>query len=522
MKPALLSSVTIAVVVFQCAEGFAERKADSQAAALFERAEKLFKAKKYDEAISVVSRGIAIAPRNPKGYVIRGRIRSRRTSTGIEYVAASGIQNGDQRLSKGDSSSVRLALNDFRHAIKLGDRGIDAHIGIGACQLKLLAVDQALASYTKAIEINAKSVDALSGRAMCHLFKKSYHSAIADLSRVLKLQPENTAALNHRAVCWVFTQKPDAAYADFSKWIKLDPRNSAPWLGRGTLQALRARAEGKSELLAPAIRDIEKAIELSPKNVAAHYSLAAAYEESRQPGEAIAVLTRGLRIVEDRARLFRERAKIHFRAGNRKAAAADADMAVKLASTVNQKATCYKERGDIYLLLGNKEQSRSDAARGRWYSELAKLNMKLVRNPRDQQSRLARAKHFHDNGQSKEALADYAVALKSDAKSAEAFTGRAEIWLAIGKPSKALADCNVALKINPRNREAVSTRADAFLATGDYSKAIADYERINAFGGNFARAYWLRANAHKKAGRLRQAEADYRRAAAMDPSLKRN
>ena len=521
MTPSLFCSVTALLVSFQCGFAFADGKAGAEAAALFKRAEGLLADKKYDAAMTAVSRGVALEPRNPKGYVIRGKIRSNRTTFNIKFAPGDDHDNGDQRHGTENSTLTRLALDDFNRALNLGARGTQVQIEIGSCYLRLYDLDKAEASFSKAIQSDADSADALQHRALCYLMKSQYASAVQDLNRVLKLQPRNTEALNRRAYCRALLQSPDEAYTDYSNSIQFDRRNSGTWLARGALQMLRSRAEGNHKLLQPAIRDIKKAIELNPKDASAYSTLAAAYDQNRMYADAIEALTTGIRNCAKKARLYRARGITYYRMGRQKAAIVDADMSVKLATTVKEKASFYKERGDLFLLLGDKQRARRDAARGRWYAALAKLNIQLTRNPDDRSSRLARGKHFQSGGDWKKAIADFTAVLKSNPKSNVAFVGRARSFLAAGESSRALTDCNAALKLNPKDREAISTRADALLAKGDYSKAIADYQRINAFGGNFARAYWLRADAHKKAGRLSQAEADYRKAAAMDPSLKR-
>lgn len=521
MMPSLLSSVTIAVVLFQCARGIADEKADSRAAALFKQAEKLLKDKKYDDALKVVFRGISLEPRNPNGYLIRGRIRSRRTMTNMILVQVNHHIYEGRSLSTEDCQTIRDALLDFQRAKSLGARKDEIHHEIGSCYLRLFNAEKAAESFTKSLQVDRNHELALVLRAKCFLAQNNFVSARQDLNRVLKLQPKNTAALNLRAICHLNMSARDAAYTDYTRMIQVDPRNSIAWLGRGAMQARRAEDEGKPELLAPAIRDLKKAVELRPKYGLGYATLAVALDQKGDTSKAIAVLAMGIRKATHCIAILRYRGYLFSKMGQYKAAVAEIDKVLRQASTVREKAKCYKQRGGIYLQLGNKERARLDAARGQWYADLWNLNVKLTRNPDDSQSRLARAKHFHANGQSKQAIADFTAVLKSNPKSNAAFVGRAKSLLVAGESSRALTDCDAALKLNPKDREAISTRADALLAKGDYSKAIADYQRINAFGGNFARAYWLRANAHKKAGRTREAAADYRRAAAMDPSLKR-
>jgi tetratricopeptide (TPR) repeat protein/cellulose biosynthesis protein BcsQ len=118
--------------------------------------------------------------------------------------------------------------------------------------------DRAIEKYTQAIGVDPSYAPPYSGRGRVYFDKGRYDEALADFKEAIKLEANNTSA--YIGCGDVYLQKGDLnnAYDAYDSAIKIEPLSEA-YTGRGKVLA-------KQEKLEDAVKDYNRAIDLSAKN----------------------------------------------------------------------------------------------------------------------------------------------------------------------------------------------------------------------------------------------------------------
>ena len=138
------------------------------------RADSLYRAKRYEEALATYNVAIRLDPNRAATYDSRGLVYS--------Y-----------------SGKHEKALLDYSRAIELQPGLPTAYNNRGWAYLELGRLNESLPDLNKALELNPAYVIALMNRA--HLFekRKEYAMAIVDFDSVLRVEPENSGAASQKA-----------------------------------------------------------------------------------------------------------------------------------------------------------------------------------------------------------------------------------------------------------------------------------------------------------------------------------
>jgi len=141
-----------------------------------------------------------------------------------------------------------------------------------------------------------------------------YEEAAREFRRMIELDPTFAGAYNNLAVIYIDHLKDyDEAQRYISASLELFPDYPVGYVNRGVI-CLNTRR------LRPAIENFEKALELDPKNLLAHYNLAACYINLGDPDRAEEYLRRGLSFWPEDNRFHILLARIYSRRGNAKEA----------------------------------------------------------------------------------------------------------------------------------------------------------------------------------------------------------
>ncbi|WP_246268152.1 tetratricopeptide repeat protein [Nonomuraea typhae] len=119
-----------------------------------------------------------------------------------------------------------------------------------------------------------------------------------------------------------------------------------------------------------------------------------------------------------------------------------------------------------------------------------------------------RAQLLAEAGRVREALADYAAAIRMDPAFPDYYLDRGNLWFRLGRHAEALADYEAAMAAGPPLPEAYYNRAELRLATGDDAGALADLGRVIELDPSYLNAYINRAGLLAGAERDEEARAD--------------
>ncbi|MGB9005423.1 MAG: tetratricopeptide repeat protein [Candidatus Aminicenantales bacterium] len=186
-------------------------------------------------------------------------------------------------------------------------------------------------------------------RGIRHREAEQYDKSLADLNRALQLDPEFVEAYGARGDTYLFKGDYQKAVADYSVFLKSFPKVSMAYFRRG-------QAYGRLKRYREAIADFQKAIELEPKSIEAHNSLAwllaTAPEDGVRNGlQAIDYARKALDLAGDNNYFYMDTlAAAYAEAGRFEEAIALQEQAVSLlpADVSVQDRADFKKRLDLY------------------------------------------------------------------------------------------------------------------------------------------------------------------------------
>lgn len=193
---------------------------------------------KYDEAIKIMDRVIALDAAFARAYVTRGYCKLHKSS-----------------------SDLPGALADFTKAIELDPESAEARILRGEVLFSQRSYKAALADFERGVALDASYPRALYDRGMARLQTGDLGGAIADLDRHLAAEPDDTWGYIGRADVRRAMNDTLRELADLNKAVQVDPENARARADRGALLA----KQGK---LAEAKKDLEQAVALDPSTSA--------------------------------------------------------------------------------------------------------------------------------------------------------------------------------------------------------------------------------------------------------------
>lgn len=125
-------------------------------------------------------------------------------------------------------------------------------------------------------------------------------------------------------------------------------------------------------------------------------------------------------------------------------------------------------------------------------NRVSKNNQLNLSNPKSAEEFYVRGLIRADNGNSKDAVADYTTALTMNPNHTLAYFHRGIARYQMGYKQKAIADYNQTIRLKPNNPMVYYNRGIARYSLGDKQGAIADYNRVIRFDSKDARAYYKR------------------------------
>jgi tetratricopeptide (TPR) repeat protein len=117
----------------------------------------------------------------------------------------------------------------------------------------------------------------------------------------------------------------------------------------------------------------------------------------------------------------------------------------------------------------------------------------------------------------KPAFTDLDRALQLKPENAEAYEGRAAVYMLVGKPREAIENLDKAIELDPGNAETRTTRGFMYLMLREPERAIADFDKSIEIAPDYVMAYKNRGATYLGLNRYKEAVRDYERFVELAP-----
>jgi protein O-mannosyl-transferase len=301
-------------------------------------------------------------------------------------------------------------------------------------------------------------------------------------SRSLPLWAKSTGALAVVTLLSVLTWKQCRMYRDAETlWTATIARNPSCWMAYNNLAAEQLENGRITEAMAL----IRLGLDLAPRNVEAHVTLADALKAAGRWDEALAEYHRALEIEPHSVVAHVNLGATLLLLGRPNEAAAHFQAAVE---TKPDLASAHTNLGDAFLQVGRGDEAieqyilalRYDpddadaeanlgtalAQRGRPDEALSHFRRALEIRPGFALARIDLGNVLVQSGRFNEAISEYTRALENDPRSSAAHNNLGYALLQNGRPGDAAAHFRIALKLEPKNDGARRNLADALARLG--------------------------------------------------------
>jgi tetratricopeptide (TPR) repeat protein len=182
-------------------------------------------------------------------------------------------------------------------------------------------VDKAIALGTK------KTIKAYQIRSNIHTERGDFDKAVADANKAIELGPKDALGYLLRANAHARKNVHVGIKRDIDKALDLDSELAFGYMLRGQWYLLKHRMKANPEMLDKAITDLETAVKLDPTEWQGRMWRGVAYGEKEDAKKAFADFDAAIRHRPNQPRIYENRADLHRRLGNDKAADDDEEKA---------------------------------------------------------------------------------------------------------------------------------------------------------------------------------------------------
>jgi tetratricopeptide (TPR) repeat protein/S1-C subfamily serine protease len=478
-----------------------------------ERGNQLWRLKRYDEAIQVFDKVIALKPEfvhlayYNKGLALLYGDKNEAALASFEQATSADPNYALAFLHK---SEVLKRLNQFDKALVAIDKAIalqkdntNLYSQRGLILKNLKQYTAAEAALTTAINLNPRA-DFYNNRGAVYKEQGKLDLALADYNQSLALNPNHALSYYNRAKFYEEQGKIDLALADYNKAIAFDATYEPSYNNRGIIYY-------NQEKFDLALADYNKAISLDPApatTVILYSNRGGLYTNLGKFDLAEADLNRAISLDSNYVEGYVNRGNLYSKQKKLDLALADHNKAIAINGNF---ADAYYNRGLVYM-----QQGKLDLA-------LTDLTKTISLDSKYALAYVNRGILYVTQGKIDLALADYNKGISADPKESQAYVGRGRIYDKQGKRDLALADYNKAISLNPQNPLAYDLRGISYyqqegkkeLALADFNKAIA----LDPNNPQYAGTYFHRGIYYQEEGKTDLAKADFDKAILLDPNL---
>lgn len=170
---------------------------------------------------------------------------------GIEAAKRKDWDKAVENLRKAIAADPNDNRNSVNLALALQERGV--------ARVQKNGLDEGIADLSESLKIKGDNVTAHRFRGYALLTKRDYQHAIEDYDAVIGPDGNDVEALDRRAYAFTALKQYDKAIGDYTAMIKAKSKDIRGYLGRSYV--LDTTNQSK-----PAMDDVNKALELDPKN----------------------------------------------------------------------------------------------------------------------------------------------------------------------------------------------------------------------------------------------------------------
>lgn len=356
----------------------------------------------FDQAVDLISRAVAVDPRNAAAHFNLGNARA-------------------------DFGQDEAAVAAYDAALALAPREAEIHNNKGNALWRLKRFEAALASYDAAIAANPAYAQAHNNKGNALRDLGRAEEALASYAAALRLNPAYAEPHNNTGNVLKDQGKLDDALAAYARAIALKPDFAEAFNNKGN--ALRAL-----ERFDAAVEAYGRALALKPDFADAHYNLGATLRLMKRPLEALASHTEAIRLRPDHAETFNARGLARADMKDPVAAVADYDEAIRL-------------KPDFAEAYNNKGVALADQRR---HAEALKCYDKAIAlKANAAEAYCNRGVALKEMGQEAAALMSYDTAIILKPESAEAYNNKGILLADQHRHVEAIATYAKALALKP-------------------------------------------------------------------------
>jgi predicted O-linked N-acetylglucosamine transferase (SPINDLY family) len=249
---------------------------------------------------------------------------------------------------------------------------------------------------------------------------------------------------------------------------------------------------------------ITRAIAIDPNNAMMHFNRATALQELGQLPAALASYDRALAIDGNLAEAYSNRAVVLMNLQEFRAALDSCDRAIAIKT----------EFAEAHFNRGNALQGMSE-----WSEALVSYDRAIAVKPGYASAYFNRGNVLKELNRWEDALASYDRAIAVRNNYVQAHSNRASVLKELERWEAALASYDLAIALQPNDPLNYFNRANVLREMGQLQAALASHERAIAIKPNFAEAYSGRGIVLKELNHLNAALASCDRAIELDPTL---
>lgn len=321
-------------------------------------------------------------------------------------------------------------LSDLRKILEYDANFGRAHLLIA--QLQMIGEgdrDKARQSIKKAIELLENDRDAMAKALLVRgQLREDQEARLRDFDRAVEMNPDSPTVWKTRALYFLKEGQVEKAISDFKTLLQKDEDNV---LARLAI----AEALMKLDKIDEAMEQVNRAVEKNP-NVLALKLRAQLWTVQEQFGKALKDLERAIELEPKDPELFLMRARLYHIQDRNALAKADVDRVLERMPNL---PAALQLRSSISATMGKFEQAIQD---------LRKL---LEQDADNLGYKLQLAIYLNATGKSREAIKIFSSVLETEPGNAMAIRGRADAYLSVGAHKKAIADYEAALKTSPED-----------------------------------------------------------------------
>jgi tetratricopeptide (TPR) repeat protein len=311
----LLVSVSWPQISAQVTSSPTKAKDGSETA--FSKANSLYNAGRYSDAVKEYLQGLKSYPNDFNAY----------TSLGLSYI---------------NLRQPEAAIEVFKRAVSLRPKSALAHSNLSYGYLEAGRFDEALKAAQEAVELNPRYAIALNNLGYAHLRLGNYNESVNALKAAIEMDETYIKAYSNLGQAYFLLGRHEEAAEILKQAVRINPNEWEPHSVLGRTYMILERYENAAELLGEAIR-------IDPTKPTDHFGRGAALAQIGRYEEAVESFTQGLTLRPQETQAYRSRAYANLNLGRGKAAAADAQEFLKISGGQNKHFLYMK----LVIYLGN-------------------------------------------------------------------------------------------------------------------------------------------------------------------------